>query len=120
VARFDKGESVRLTKEQAKHIEHGYAVHSFKTGAPNRVLISQDGSIQTGSEAASLSRTGREVSIYTSDGSAQANAVTPAIARPDQLKPAIALPAQQQSEAPSNALAPEQAPVIQHRHSRRR
>ncbi len=118
--RLDKGETVQLTRERAKHIEHGYAVDSLKTGAPDRVLISQDGSFQATSEAAYLSRTGREVSIYTSDGSAQANTVAPAIALPDQLKPAIALPVQQQSEAPSNAIAPEQAPVIQHRHSRGR
>ncbi len=102
--RLDKGESVQLTKEQAKHIEHGYAVDSLKTGAPDRVLISQDGSFQATSEAASLSRTGREVSIYTSDGSAQANAISSTIALSEQLKPAIALPAQQQSEAPSNAI----------------
>jgi conjugative relaxase-like TrwC/TraI family protein len=118
--RLDKGESVQLTKEQAKHIEHGYAVDSLKTGAPDRVLISQDGSSQAASESVSLSRTGRAVSIYTSDVSAQANAVAPAIALPDQLKPAIALPVQQQSEAPSNAIASEQAPVVQHRHSRGR
>ena len=116
---LDKGETVRLTKEQARHIEHGYAVDSLKMGAPDKVLISQDG-FQTPSEAASLSRTGRQVSIYTSDSSAQANAVAPTIERPEQMKPAIALPVQQQSEAPSNAIAPEQAPVIQHRHSRGR
>ena len=118
--RLDKGENVQLTKEQARHIEHGYAVESLKTGAPDKVLFSQDGSSRATSEAVSLSRTGREVSIYTSDGTAQANAVAPAIALPDQLKPAITLPVQQQSEAPSNAIAPEQAPVIQHRHSRGR
>lgn len=118
--RLDKGENVQLTKEQAKHIQHGYAVDSLKTGAPNRVLISQDGSIQATAEVASLSRTGREVSVYTSDGSTQTKVIAPAIAPPDQLKPAISLPAQQQSEAPSNALAPEQAPAIHHRHSRGR
>ncbi len=117
--RLDKGESVQLTKEQAKHIEHGYAVDSLKTGAPNKVLISQDG-FQTTSEAASLARTGRQVSVYTSDASAQANVIAPAIALPEQLKPALSLPVQQQSEAPSNALAPELAPVVQHRHSRGR
>ena len=119
-ARFDKGESVQLTKEQAKHIEHGYAVDSLKMGAPDRILFSQAGSFQATSEAASLSRTGREVSIYTSDGSAQPNAVNHTIALQEQLRPAIALPAQQQSEAPSNAIVPEQASVIQHRHSRGR
>ena len=118
--RLDKGESVQLTKEQAKHIEHGYAVDSLKTGAPDRVLISQDGSFQATSESISLSRTGREVSVYTSNGSAQTNAVAPTIALPEQLKTAMPAPAQQQSEAPSHALAPEQAPVVQHRHSRGR
>ena len=108
--RLDKGESVRLTREQAKHMEHGYAVDSLQTGAPDRILISQDGSPQASSEAALLSRTGREISIYTSDGSSQANAVAPT----------IALPVQQQSEGPSDAVAQEQAQTIHHRHSRGR
>ncbi len=118
--RLDKGESVQLTMEQAKYIEHGYAVDSLKTGAPDRILIIQDGSFQAISEGAFLSRTGREVSIYTSDGSAQTSAVTPSIALLEHFKPAINLPVQQQSEAPSDAIAPKQAPVIQHRHSRGR
>jgi ATP-dependent exoDNAse (exonuclease V) alpha subunit len=117
---LDRGESMQLTQEQARHIEHGYAVDSLKVGAPDRVLISQAESSQATSEAVSLSRTGRVVSVYTSDGLAQTNAVAPTIALPEQLKPAIALPVQQQSEAPSNAIAPEQAPVVQHRHSRGR
>ena len=117
--RLDKGEGVQLTKEQAKHIEYGYAVDSLKTGAPDKVLISQDG-FQNASEAAFLSRTGRQVSVYTSDTSAQANVIALTIERQEQLKPSLALPVQQQSEAPSNAFAPEQAPVIQHRHSRGR
>ena len=118
--RLDKGENVQLTKEQAKHIEHGYAVESLKTGAPDKVLFSQSGSSQATSEAVSLARTGRDVSVYTSDSSARMNAVAPTIALPEQLKPSIALPVQQQSEAPSPAIAPEQAPVIHHRHSRGR
>lgn len=117
--RLDKGESVQLTKQQAKHIEYGYAVDSLKTGAPDRVLISQGG-YQPTPEAAFLSRTGRQVSVYTSDETAQTKAVAPTIERPEQLKPSISLPVQQQSEAPSNVLAPEQAPAIQHRHSRGR
>ena len=118
--RLDKGGNVQLNKEQSKHIEHGYAVDSLKTGAPNRVLISQDGPVHGTAEIASLSRTGREVSVFTSDGSAPAKAVAPTVALPDQLKPTIAPPAQQQSEAHSNAIASEQATVIQHRHSRGR
>ncbi len=118
--RLDKGENVQLTKEQAKHIEHGYAVESLKTGAPDKVLFSQSGSSQATSEAVSLAHTGRDVSVYTSDSSARMNAVAPTIALPEQLKPSIALPVQQQSEAPSPAIAPEQAPVVHHRHSRGR
>ena len=118
--RFDKGQNVQLTREQSRHIEHGYAIDSLKTGAPDKVLISQDGSSQATADAVALSRTGREVSVYTSDGSVQAKTIAPTIALPEQLKPAIALPVQQQSEAPSNAIAPEQAPIIQHRHSRGR
>ncbi len=117
--RLDNRRNVQLSKEQARHIQHGYAVDTLNTGAPNKVLISQDG-FEVPSEVATLSRTGREVSIYTSDGSAQANSVAPAIERPEQLKPALLLPVQQRSEAPSNAIALEQAPAVQHRHSRGR
>ena len=53
--RLDKGESVRLTQEEAKHIEYGYAVDSLKTGAPGKVLFSNDGSSQATSEAVYLS-----------------------------------------------------------------
>lgn len=118
--RLDRGESVQLSKEQAKHIEHGYAVDSLKAGAPNRVLFSQEGPIEATAEIASLSRTGREVSVYTSDGSTSAKVVAQAVTPTDQLKAAITFPSQQQSEALSNAIAPEQAPVIQHRHGRGR
>jgi hypothetical protein len=113
--RLDKGPTVQLTSEQARHIEHGYAVDSLKTGAPERILISQDSSLQVPSEVASLSRMGREVSVYTSDGSVQTNAQKPSIELPAQLKPSIALPEQQQSEAPANVIAPEQGPAVHHR-----
>ncbi len=115
--RLDKGPTVQLTNDQPLYFEHGYAVDSIKTGAPERILISQDSSLQAASEVASLSRTGREVSLYTSDGTAQANALNPSIALPEQLKPSIALPEQQQSEAPANAIAPEHGPAVHHRHS---
>ena len=114
---LDKGPTVQLTNEQARHIEYGYAVDSLKTGAPERILISQDSSLQAAPEVASLSRTGREVSVYTSDGPVQTNAQNPSLALPEQLKPAVALPEQQQSEAPANVIAPEQGPAINHRHS---
>ena len=115
--RFDKGHTVQLTKEQAQHIEHGYAVDTLKTGAPERVLINQENPSNAMSEVASQARTGREVSIYTSDGSAPTNAQNPAIALPEQLKPSIAPPEQQQTESPANILAPERGPAIHHRHS---
>jgi ATP-dependent exoDNAse (exonuclease V) alpha subunit len=118
--RLDKGPTVALNKEQARHIEHGYAVDSLKTGAPERILITQQGQFQDTPEIASLSRTGREVSVYASDGSIQGagqkNAQTPTVALPDQLKPSIVTPEQQRQEAPAQAIAPESAPVVQHRH----
>ena len=119
--RLDKGATIELTKEQARHIEYGYAVDSLKTGAPERILISQDSSLDAASEVASLSRTGREVSLYTSDGSAQTTAQAPSIALPDQMKPSITLPEQQHSEVPANIIAPEPAQAVhihRHRHGR--
>ncbi len=117
--RLDKGQSVQLTNEQARHIEHGYAVDGLKTGAPERVLISQDGSLPAAYEAASLSRAGREVRVYVSDGSAAAKAISRSIAAPEQLKPSITSPEQQQIEALANTIAPEQTPAIHHhRHGR--
>ena len=114
---LDKGLTVQLTNEQARHIEYGYAADSLKTGAPERILISRDGSLQAAPDVASLSRTGREVSVYPSDGSVQTNAQNPSIALAEELKPSIELPEQQQSEAPANVIAPEQGPAIHHRHS---
>ena len=115
--RLDKGPAVKLTADQAQHIEHGYAVESLKNGAPERVLISQDSSMQRPSELAQLTRTGRDVSLYTSDGNVQTIAPAPSIALPEQLKPSLALPEQKQSESPSLVNAPEQAPVVHHRRS---
>ncbi|MBB5061418.1 hypothetical protein HDF16_006154 [Granulicella aggregans] len=116
-ARLDKGPTVQLTTDQARHIEHGYAVDSLKTCAPERILVSQDSSLQIPSELAHLSRTGRDVSMYTSDGTVQTNVPAPSIALPEQLKPSIALPEQQQSQSPANINAPEPTPVVQHRRS---
>ena len=115
--RLDKGPAVKLTGDQAQHIEHGYAVESLKHGAPERVLISQDSSMRPPSEMAHLSRTGRDVSLYTSDGNVQTIAPAQSIALPEQLKPSIALPEQKQSESPSLVNAPEQTQVVQHRRS---
>ncbi len=86
---LDKGQTAQLTKEQAHHIEYGYAVESLKTGPPERILISQDSSLEVAPEIVSLSRTGREVSVYTSDRSVQAKTQSPSLALPEQLKPSI-------------------------------
>ncbi|XWK57080.1 hypothetical protein RBB73_00225, partial (plasmid) [Tunturiibacter empetritectus] len=103
--RLDKGKSVQLNKEQAHHIEHGYAVQNLKAGTPERVLITQE-TLEGQGDPASLSRNAREVSLYTSDGSGSNQA----------LKAPIALPEQQQSEAPANVVAPEPMHV-EHRRS---
>ena len=57
--RLDKGPTLQLTKEQARHIEYGYAVDSLKTGAPERVLISQESSRQAAPEVAYLTEGGK-------------------------------------------------------------
>ena len=103
--RLDKGKSVQLNKEQAHHIEHGYAVQNLKAGVPERVLITQE-TLEGQGDPASLSRNAREVSLYTSDGSGSTQA----------LKAPIALPEQQQIEAPANVVAPEPMHV-EHRRS---
>ena len=122
--RFDKGPTVQLTKEQAQNVQYGYAVDSLKTGAPERILITQSESTEALPDIAFLSRTGREVRLYTSDGSAQLAA--PSITLPNQLKtsnalpgqpqPSLSLPEQQQSDSPSNAISPQPEPA-HHRHS---
>ena len=110
--RLDKGKSAQLTIEQARHIEYGYAVDALRTGAPERVLISSD-DLPPPSELASIARTGREVSVYTSDGSAPANIMKPSIELPKQQVEAPAQ--QQQNEAQENVMTPE-PPKVAHRH----
>jgi ATP-dependent exoDNAse (exonuclease V) alpha subunit len=110
--RLDKGKSAQLTIEQARHIEYGYAVDTLRTGAPERVLISSDG-LPPPSELASIARTGRELSVYTSDGSAPANIMKPSIELPKQQVEAPAQ--QQQNEAQENVMTPE-PPRVAHRH----
>ena len=95
--KLDKGTMVRLNAEQARHIEHGYAVESIRPGAPERVLFTQEAAVSE-REAASLSRRGRELNLYTSDGS-----VSNSQGRQNQVE----LPQQRQIEAPVNVIAPE-------------
>ena len=102
--RLDKGTSIHLSEEQTRHVDYGYAVETIKVGAPERVLVTQE-AIEGNREIAALSRNGREVHLYTSDGSHQS------------LKAPIGIrEQQQQSETPTNDLAPE--PVrVEHRRS---
>jgi hypothetical protein len=95
--KLDKGTMVELNAEQARHIEHGYAVGSIKPGAPERVLFTQEANVNE-REVASLSREGRELNLYTSDGSVSNNQ-----GRQNQ----VALPQPQRIEAPANVIAPE-------------
>jgi conjugative relaxase-like TrwC/TraI family protein len=94
--RLDKGVSVQLRPDEARYIEHGYAVANLKAGNSERVLITQEATA-TESEIASLSRNAKEVNLYTSDGSASEQTQ----------KPSIALPEQQQIESVANVAAPE-------------
>ena len=114
--RLDRGGDVQLTSLQARHIEYGYAVEALKTGAPERVLISTDG-LPPPSELTSLARTGREVSVYTSDGSAPAQVLKPSVAVPKQQVEAPGQ--QQQNDGLANAQSPE-PPQVAHRHGRGR
>jgi conjugative relaxase-like TrwC/TraI family protein len=68
--RLDRGTIVHLNEEQARRIDHGYAVQNLKSGAPQRILVSHEaGSDQR--ESNSLARNAREVNIYTSQGPGQ-------------------------------------------------
>jgi hypothetical protein len=67
---LDKGTSVRLSAEQARHIEHGYAVANIKAGAPERVIFTQN-------EAVSQREISSLVSVYNSDGSGSNNQAIP-------------------------------------------
>ena len=42
---LDKGTMVPLNADQARHIEHGYAVESIKPGAPERILFTQEAAV---------------------------------------------------------------------------
>lgn len=82
-------------------IEHGYAVENIIAGAPERVLFTQEAAANE-RELTSLSRNGREVSLYTSDGSSS---------KTQGVQNAVALPQQQPIEAPANVIAPEPVQV---------
>ena len=103
----DSGSSVQLNTDQARHLDYGYAVESIKAGAPERILLTQETAANS-REIDSLLRNGREVGIYTSDGTPSEKQEVQSQAVPTQaIQPPISLPLQPQSEAP--ALAQTQA-----------
>jgi hypothetical protein len=116
---LDKGTVLKLASEQTRHIEHGYAVESIKAGAPERVLFTQDAAPNE-REIASLSRNGREVNLYTSDGSVAIKPETQSQVMQNQtIQNPVPLPQQPQFEAPAAALAPQPAqPAIRVRMGR--
>jgi conjugative relaxase-like TrwC/TraI family protein len=65
--RLDKGSDVQLSTQQTRNLDHGYAVDSISAGSPQKILFTQEAATDE-REIASLSRNGREVDIYTSDG----------------------------------------------------
>ena len=102
--RTDKGSNIRLDPQEALHIDHGYAVEALRTGAPERVLISQENI--AGQEVSTLARNAREVNIYTSDGLGLGRTQTVS----------SELSQQPQIETPANILTPEPMHV-EHRRS---
>ncbi len=106
---LDKGSVVQLTSEQARHIEHGYAVESIKAGAPERVLFTHEAAPNE-RELTSLSRNGRDVNLYISDGSPAKKTETQSQTTQSQAIPnPVALPQQPQFETPAVAIAPQPA-----------
>ena len=68
--KVDSGVSLRLTPEQAQHIEYGYAIKSTKRLAVNRVILSGEAEQITSQRdaLADLPAKLHELSVYTSDG----------------------------------------------------
>ncbi|AXC16240.1 traI protein (DNA helicase I) (plasmid) [Acidisarcina polymorpha] len=96
--RLDKGSLIKLTADQARHIEHGYAIESVKAGAPERVIFTHDAA-PGDREIAVLSRKGREVNLYISDAPAARNQETQVRESPRHPPPA---PAETPSQAVPN------------------
>ncbi len=89
-ARLDNGKAIELNPDKAKHIEYGYSVEAGQRISADRVLVTgQDVDAKT---IAGISPAARELAIYTSDGSGLQK---------------------QQSNSPSNEVAPKQIPPLQ-------
>lgn len=111
--KLDKGSDVRLNADQARYLEHGYAVESIKAGAPERILFTHEAAANE-REIVSFSRHGRKVNIYSSDLSpAQKHDLQSQPAQTQAIQKSISLPQPPQSEAPAiaNTQAPEQPAV---------
>ncbi len=102
---LDKGSLVQLTAEQARHLDHGYAVESLKAGAPERVLFTQDAALDE-REIASLARNGRDLNLYASDGSVAQKSETQSQAVQTQAIQSPVAPLSPQFDAPAVAIAP--------------
>lgn len=78
--RMDSGKTVELDPHRARHIEYGYVVDGTKAVSTDRVLVTLENAAQLTGDSAlgtAISRASREVSIYTSDGSALARPAPP-------------------------------------------
>ena len=87
--RLDNGEAVELAPDQAKHIEHGYALGTGHRVSADRILVA--GESVDPKLLASIAASAKDVAIYTSDGSS----------------------AQKQPSSPTNQIAQEQSPPAQ-------
>jgi len=121
--RLDKGPVLPLSPDQARHLDHGYAVESIRAGSPGRVLFTQEAAASE-REIAALAGNGREVNIYTSDGTPvqkqEAQTQTQSQALPNTMAQAPAtLPQQPQMDTPAIAATPQTPePVVRIRMGR--
>ncbi len=66
-ARLDNGKSIELTPDQARHIEHGYAVANGQRVSADRILVA--GESVDPRMLAGISASAKDLAIYTSNGS---------------------------------------------------
>ncbi len=66
-ARLDNGKTVELAPDQARHIEHGYAVGTGQRVSADRVLVA--GESADPKLLAGIAASAKDVAVYTSDGS---------------------------------------------------
>ena len=88
-ARLDNGKAVELAPDQAKHIEHGYAVGTGQRVSADRVLVAGE-SVDL-RMIAGIAASAKDLAIYKSDGSS----------------------AQKQPSSPNNEVSQKQYPPLQ-------